>query len=341
MFRVLKRVVKKIRKSSVFLPGLFRTKSDRPVVILVIWSSKANVRTIQNLIQFFEKDHFVFLILPNPVLWVPFLMYLYPYPYLSLVPGSFFWNGLPKVLVTDWLSFGKAKKIEFISRPGDEAGLLPYFKNPDYCWLYPLGNHAVHGPRPGLVFFAGNVAPAAYGNPSYQTFYGMPNRLTVYRVLLEQPNQVNDDWFDENMEHHCGKLFIHTLGRTSLNPGRYAYYLSRFTFMVCAPGVSMPLCHNLIEAIEAGCIPIFSYPHWMPAGLVHEKNCFVYSNEAELRSILNSLQSIKSERISYMQQNLCSYRDKKLLAMGGNWQQAPILRVINEHKNMIPRAPVS
>ena len=40
--------------------------------------------------------------------------------------------------------------------------------------------------------------------------------------------------------------------------------LAKADFFLACPGVGMPLCHNLIEAIAAGAIPILQYAAYLP-----------------------------------------------------------------------------
>ncbi len=343
IFNTGKRALKKIRKNSVYLSGLFRSRTNRPVVVLVVFSGAMNIRTLQNMIYYFEKDYFIWLVLPNPVLWVPFLMYLYPYPHLTLCPGSFLWKSrLRKVLVSDWYSFGLGHRVVLANRYDEGKLFLPYFINPDYCWRYPFKVQPVNITRIGLVFFAGNVDDRVYGNALYEDFYQMPNRLSVYRMLRAQKNVVYGELFDGQLEAHQGRLFIHTLQNNSLDPSNYTRYLSEFNFVICAPGVSMPLCHNLIEAMEAGCIPIFSYPEWLPAGLAHGKNCLIYKTLEELDSILNDLTNISSESIATMRNQLWVYFHETYQNMAMNWFSEPEIHIVNERKSMIPlRQPIS
>lgn len=305
------------------------------MLVLVAWSTRMNIRTLQTIIHFFEKDHRIFLILPNPLLWVPFLMYLYPYRSVSLLPGPFLGARGRKILVTDGVAPGNhVKRLRLVKQYDSTKVFIPYIRNPDYCWLYPFDVNPLGKDRPGLVFFAGNVNPQFYGSQRFEKHYQMPNRLSVYRILCDQQNAVQGVWFDEKKPDHRGRLFIHTLGETSLNAKRYTQYLAQFRFVICAPGVSMPLCHNLIEAMEAGCVPIFSYPEWLPPGLTNGVNCLVYKTTDDLVNLLHQLPEISSDAWRQMQIRLVDYLRYKYLSMADNWRDVSELYVINEEKDM-------
>lgn len=38
--------------------------------------------------------------------------------------------------------------------------------------------------------------------------------------------------------------------------------VAKSDFFLCAPGVQIPLCHNAIESMAVGTIPITNYPDW-------------------------------------------------------------------------------
>ena len=55
----------------------------------------------------------------------------------------------------------------------------------------------------------------------------------------------------------------------------------------------MPLCHNLYEAIEFGCIPILhaSYRNWLEPALKKATQAFEYSTMDELKSLVENILS--------------------------------------------------
>ena len=58
--------------------------------------------------------------------------------------------------------------------------------------------------------------------------------------------------------------------------------LSRADFFVACPGIEMPLCHNLIEAMGRATVPILEHPEFLDPPLQHNLNCLVFRGREEL-----------------------------------------------------------
>ena len=43
----------------------------------------------------------------------------------------------------------------------------------------------------------------------------------------------------------------------------------------------MPMCHNIIESMAVGVIPITNYPEWFDPDLEHMKNCIVFDDQKD------------------------------------------------------------
>jgi len=50
----------------------------------------------------------------------------------------------------------------------------------------------------------------------------------------------------------------------------------------------MPLCHNLIEALAMGAIPILQYPQYMTPPLTDNVNCLRYQDAEDLIKVINT-----------------------------------------------------
>jgi hypothetical protein len=331
--RQVKRVVKKIWKRRKLLLSVIHWNTNMPVLVVTIWSPRINTRTIQNLIYYLERKYFIFLILPNPFTWISFFMYLYPYRHVSIVPGWFLVK--KKYFLTD-KSWGLgATRLYFSSIFPRNKSTLPYFKHPSLCWPQDEIHFDEKETRKGFIFFAGNINPDLYNKDNFSLIYGIPNRYQVYTLLRAQTFALEDTFFQEDNPDHHRKLLIHTLQRNSLDEVNYNRYLRSFSFMVCAPGVSMPLCHNLVEAFAFGCIPIFSYPEWMPLGLENGHNCFIYKNLQELSDILVQCIKLTDRDIRLMREHAHAYYQINFLNLIPDIKSYSSLTLLNEEKNMI------
>lgn len=95
--------------------------------------------------------------------------------------------------------------------------------------------------------------------------------------------------------------------------------LSYFTFYLCCPGVVMPLCHNIIEAMSVGTIPLIQkeYAEVMYPNLQHRINAIIFQDLDELEYILqNEIFKYSEQEIMIMKTNVLGYYDEHLSPNG-------------------------
>ncbi|WP_300463364.1 glycosyltransferase [Desulfobacula sp.] len=83
-------------------------------------------------------------------------------------------------------------------------------------------------------------------------------------------------------------------------------------FFLCPPGIVMPMCHNIIEAMAIGTIPLTNYPEWLSPKLDHLKNCVVFDNEDDLIEKINMVLAMSDEKITEMRENAIKYYEENL-----------------------------
>jgi hypothetical protein len=88
--------------------------------------------------------------------------------------------------------------------------------------------------------------------------------------------------------------------------------LATSDFFLCPPGYVMPMCHNTVEAMAVGAIPIINYPEWFDPHLVHGDNCIGFDNKADLLSRLDDVLAMDAEAIARMRQRVIAYHDEYL-----------------------------
>jgi hypothetical protein len=88
--------------------------------------------------------------------------------------------------------------------------------------------------------------------------------------------------------------------------------LSKADFFICPPGARMPWCHNSIEAMSVGSIPILEYGHLFHPELEHLKNCLAYSDYSDLARVLNMALSMDAKEIETLRRNVLDYYAKYL-----------------------------
>lgn len=88
--------------------------------------------------------------------------------------------------------------------------------------------------------------------------------------------------------------------------------LSIADFFISPPGSKYPWCHNSIEAMAVGTIPILQYNHLFTPQLVHMENCIAYDNLSELQHALTTALTLETEEIERMRKNVIKYYDEQL-----------------------------
>jgi hypothetical protein len=88
--------------------------------------------------------------------------------------------------------------------------------------------------------------------------------------------------------------------------------LSKADFFICPPGYAMPMCHNVIEAMAVGTIPIISYPEWFNPDLRHMKNCIVFGDKDDLVKKINDVLDMGKQQVAEMRQKVIDYYENHL-----------------------------
>jgi len=88
--------------------------------------------------------------------------------------------------------------------------------------------------------------------------------------------------------------------------------LATSDFFLCPPGFVMPMCHNAIETMAVGAIPIISYPEWFDPRLEHMKTCVEFEDKDDLLRKLNRLLELSEESIAQMRRHVIDYYETHL-----------------------------
>ena len=163
--------------------------------------------------------------------------------------------------------------------------------------------------RERTVFFFGNMDRTAYGRPENTEVFGCFSRTHLLDTLRNGLGDlVHEPTGPEDMNAPDGKYIV-LLGRHHryIAPGDLLKTLSRYDFFLAASGVVMPLCHNLVEAMCAGCIPVLQHPHLMTPPLQHGVNCLVFRDEPELIDLMRRIPEMPEDDILAMRRNVLDH----------------------------------
>lgn len=88
--------------------------------------------------------------------------------------------------------------------------------------------------------------------------------------------------------------------------------LARADFFLSPPGIIMPMCHNITEAMAVGTIPLTNYPEWMDPPLRSGHDCIAFDDEDDLVAAVDQAMAMGDERILEMRANVIEYYEKHL-----------------------------
>jgi hypothetical protein len=93
---------------------------------------------------------------------------------------------------------------------------------------------------------------------------------------------------------------------------RWLDVIARADFFLCPPGIVMPMCHNIVEAMAIGTIPITSYPEWFSPKLEHLKNCIVFNGKGDLIEKVNMALAMSDDQKMEIRENAMKFYDLHL-----------------------------
>lgn len=128
-------------------------------------------------------------------------------------------------------------------------------------------------------------------------------------LLLQGEGHLDAAW----ASGYVNKCLIMDQNQT-VNETRWLQTLAVSDFFLCPPGFVMPMCHNIVEAMAVGAIPITNYPEWFDPHLEHLKNCIAFDDKSDLLGKLNEVLEMSSDDIVRIRRQVMDYYDNYLTA---------------------------
>ena len=214
------------------------------------------------------------------------------------------------------LKFDVFSNYAWASYRGNEPVLLPY---PMHPWNYggDLARRleaARRNEKKVRVFFSGDTN----GYKRNRILYPRPKLTRVQVIdailnhrspdlLLIEDKATLDDALNGGYKKRCAivdmsKVFVED----------WLNNLSKADFFLCPPGYVMPMCHNTVEAMAVGTVPIINYPEWFRPSLRHMETCIAFNDESDLIAKINDVLGMDSEAIARMRRNVIDYYERHL-----------------------------
>ena len=177
------------------------------------------------------------------------------------------------------------------------------------------------------ILFSGNTDPLAYKNSIISKRFKKLNPIAVLDILIknlspERLIAINGKGDINNIPqlYFNGALFYLWQWSPSYSQAldirvendQWHEFLAKGDFFLCCPGAVIPQCHNAIEAISVGAIPILQYPELFHPRLKHGINCLTYNNEKDLISNINLCFEMPESEIARLRKGVIDYYEAYL-----------------------------
>jgi hypothetical protein len=191
--------------------------------------------------------------------------------------------------------------------------VMPFRVYPQlYSQLPSLSKIDLEKPRPWRAFFAGTIT-SRYGRKILEKNFGKMSRLSILHTLekdlsAHEIHLLNS--FDDELPQR--PLFVRASSDFRVPLEEWFATLARADFFLACPGGVMPICHNVVEAMASGAIPILEYPEYLDPPLQDGVNCLAFSGPKELLGAVTRAFQSNSSQIAPMRRAARQYYERHL-----------------------------
>lgn len=204
----------------------------------------------------------------------------------------------------------------------NESFHIPMSFHP-YMYHYQLWNKEIELPnnRYNALFCYGNFNRNAYLDIK-KTDFKVASRTELLNFLEDDPNftSIKSSGELENKGETLNQKLVFAMRENyQIEMKDIRSHLALFNFYLCCPGVVMPLCHNVVEAMSVGTIPIIEkeYADVMYPNLEHLKNVVIFNDLNDLKMLLKErLFVLSNDEILAIRKNVFDYYEEFLSPTG-------------------------
>lgn len=139
--------------------------------------------------------------------------------------------------------------------------------------------------------------------------------LTRRKMLAAVLSEVSDihrpadavRWLDAPTPHD---FVLCETQRSKIPPERWLEAMAKGDFFLACPGVGMPLCHNLVEAMAVGAVPILQYSRYLSPELQDGVNCLSFDDEASLKAVVARVLAMGDDEVRTLRAGVKAYFDQ-------------------------------
>jgi len=163
--------------------------------------------------------------------------------------------------------------------------------------LHDIGSCTLNTDRKIRVFFAGNIDEATYNKKRTADVFKIHTRYEIIQFVREhfsadelyEPKSLSDLKEGIAASAFSQKIVLCDTERFKIPQDEWFEILSKADFFLSPPGVLQPYCHNTVEAMAVGTIPILQYPNIYKPALQDRFNAVVFSDLPDLERQLKNL----------------------------------------------------
>lgn len=201
----------------------------------------------------------------------------------------------------------------FSSQPGAWYLPMPMVDSFYIFGIYKQAEKLQHNEARNLrIFFAGRFLKVHYNRSEVKDIFKMFTRYDLFqRVKHCFPSQLVTPT-DLTLLKKDQPLVIVDRDVVNIEPHYLYEVLSKSAFFLSFPGVVMPLCHNVVEAMAFGCIPILQHYHHFHPSLEDGETCLAFTDEAGLKRVIDTALAMQPSQIARMRENVIRYYNEYL-----------------------------
>lgn len=206
----------------------------------------------------------------------------------------------------------------------DFHAYLPFFMHPN---IYLFGQHEKlkeyrKNKRSMSILFVGNVA---YDNAINKNDHGILSRYQIIKHIISQSSRLNviTPKVNNDLQHLSINTLVLILRKhLSIKQRYWLNFLSNSNFFLCAGTIINPLknntqpriklCHNIVEAMAVGTIPLTNYADAFYPPLEDGETCLSFNNLNEMEQQINRIYQMDEQTTSMMRKNVIAYYEKYL-----------------------------
>lgn len=231
---------------------------------------------------------------------------------------------------------------------GEHVMNMPYVMYPGINKAYDQKNLEMlrRLTRKIRVFFAGNTSRVYYRNPILKKFNQMSRREAIGSLLRKRREIIylpdkREFYRLVNGREYRNVCVIINFAKFKIHQGRWLETLARSDFFMCFSGTDYPMCHNLIESMAVGTIPILSYPDWMSPPLEHGRNSLIYRSQEELVRCFDEAMGMSAERVAKLRSEVVRYYEEHLSPVSflKRFEAAPGPLTLGLHRRALDHGP--